>query len=95
MYICGIGFAHDDVQDGNVAAVLPRFGRDHLVLGLEETTHDIEDGSFADSFGRFDIVAGERCVARLQEMAARGGDEAGDDADEIVVHVAGIAEGGG
>lgn len=33
-YICGIGLAHDDVEDGDVTAVLAGVCRNHAVLGL-------------------------------------------------------------
>lgn len=41
-----------------------------------------------------DVVAGEGGVGGHEEVAARGGDERGEDADEVVVHVARVAEGG-
>ena len=31
-YVCGVRFAHDDVEDGNVAARFARLTRDHLIL---------------------------------------------------------------
>ena len=40
-----------------------------------------------------DVVAREGGVGGHEEVAARGGDERGDDADEVVVHVAWITEG--
>lgn len=41
------------------------------------------------------LVRGERGVAGHEEVEPRCGDERGDEADEVVVHVAGVAQGGG
>ncbi len=38
-------------------------------------------------------VCGERCVASHEVVETGGGDEGGNQADEIVVHVARVAEG--
>lgn len=65
-----------------------------MVLWLEKAAHYVEDGGFADGFGGFDVVACEGGVACLEEVAAWGRDETGDYADEVVVHVAWVAEGG-
>lgn len=41
------------------------------------------------------LVCGEGGVAGHEEVEPRCGDERGDEADEVVVHVAGVAQGGG
>ena len=91
-YIGGVSFAHDDVQDGNVAAVLAGIGADHAVLGLQESPHDLQHGCPPHRLGGLDVLACEGCVAGLQEVAARRGDQTGHYADQIVVHVARISE---
>lgn len=40
------------------------------------------------------LVSGERCVASHEEVEAGCGDERCDQADEVVVHVARVAQGG-
>jgi hypothetical protein len=62
---------------------------------LEQTTHDVEDGGLADAFGGIDLVVGKGSVGGGEVVALWCGDEGGDEADEIVVHVAGVAKGGG
>lgn len=91
-YIGRIGFAHDDVQDRNVAAVLARIGADHSVLGLQQSPHDLEYSRAADRLCSLDILTGKGCVTRLQEVASRGGDQTGYYADQIVVHVSRVAK---
>ena len=39
-------------------------------------------------------VCGERGVASHEEVEVRGGDEGGDETDEVIVHVGGVAQGG-
>lgn len=41
------------------------------------------------------LVRGEGRVTRHEEVEPWRGDERGDEADEVVVHVAGVAQGGG
>lgn len=41
------------------------------------------------------LVRGEGGVAGHKEVEPRGGDERGDEADEVIVHVSGVAQGGG
>lgn len=90
-YVCGVCFAHDDVEDGDVAAVFGGLGGDHLVFWLEESSHDVQDSGLAHRLGGIDVVPCKGCVAGLQEMAARSGDQGGQDADKIVVHVSWVA----
>ena len=82
----------DDVQDGNVAVVdaFVAIGRDHHVLGLEEATHHVEHGRLAH-LGLLFLV-GERRVGRRQEVKSRRRNESRYQTDQIVVHVARIAE---
>lgn len=40
-YVCRVGFTHDDVEDRDVAAILAWAGRDHAVLGLQQSAHHI------------------------------------------------------
>lgn len=92
MDVCGVNFALDHVQDGNVAALLAGNSRDHAILGLEESAHDVEHCSLSHSLGLFDLIACEGGVGCHEEVASRSWDEGGEDADEIVVHVAWISE---
>src|SRR3954465_10315342 len=91
-YIRGIGFALDDVEDGDVAALLAWICRNHPILRLQQPSHNIQDSSFSNSLCLFDVVASERRIGGQQEMAAWCRDERSYYADKIVVHVAGIAE---
>ena len=95
VHIVWIGFALDDVEDGDVAGFLAGRGGDHAVLGLQQPPHDVEHGGLAHCLGLLDVVAGEGRVGGHEEVAAGGGDQRRDDPDEVVVHVAGVAEGGG
>lgn len=92
MHVGWIGFASDDVQDADVAALLRRSSRHHAILGLEESPHHIKHSGLPHRLGLFDIVARERSIRRHQEVAARCWDQRRDDADEIVVHVAGVSK---
>ena len=40
------------------------------------------------------VDGSERCVSGHEEVQARCGDEGGDDADQVVVHVARVSQGG-
>lgn len=93
-HISGVCFAHDDVEDTDVAAVLGGVRADHPVLGLQQSAHDFEDSSSANRLCGFNVLACEGGVAGLQEVAAWCRDQRGDDADKIVVHVSRIAQGG-
>ena len=86
--------ALDDVENGDVAGGFGRFDADHGVFGLEEAAHHVENGGFAHGFCLRDVVAREGSVGGHEEVAAWSGDKGGDDADEVVVHVAWVAEGG-
>ena len=92
--VIGIGFALDDVEDGDVAGFLAGKGRDHAVLVLEETPHDVKDGGLAHRLGLLDVVAGEGGVGRHEEVAPGSGDQGGDDTDEVVVHIAWVTQRG-
>ena len=94
-YISRLGLAHDDVQYRDVAARLAGIGRHHSILRLQQASHDVQDGGLANGLGRLYVVTREWGVARLQEMASRVRDQARDDADQIVVHVAWVAQSGG
>ncbi len=85
--------ALDDVEDRDEAVVvaLVSVRRDHHVLGLEQAAHHVEHGCFAH-FGLF-LLVGEGCVGGGQEVESRRWDEGCDQADQVVVHVAGVAEG--
>jgi hypothetical protein len=91
-HVCRIGLALDDVEDGDVAAALARVRRDHAVLGLQQAAHDVEHSCLAHRLGRLCVVAREGRVRRHEEVAARDGYQARDDADEVVVHVARVAQ---
>ena len=92
-YLRGICFSLYDVQNTNVAARFAWCRRNHAILWLQQSSHDIQYCSFADSLGLFDVVASEGSVGGHEEVAARGGDKGSNNANKIVVHVAGIAEG--
>ena len=92
-----IGWIHislNDVQDRDVATFLSRDCRDHSILRLEESTHHIQNGSFANCLCLFDVVARERCIGGHQEMASRSWYQGGDNADKVVVHISWVSKGG-
>ena len=95
MNLGGVHLALDDVEDGDVAVVqvLPvRARADHHVLGLQQPPHHVQHRRLPD-VGRL-LLRGERRVASHQEVEARGGDQGRDQADQIVVHVSGLPQGG-
>lgn len=71
MNICGIRLALDNIEDTDVAARLARRDGDHAILGLEESAHDVQDGSFTHRLRLLDVGAGERRVGRNQEVRSR------------------------
>ena len=93
--LCGICLALNDIEDGDVAAALGHDCRNHLVLWLQETTHDIQDSSLADTLGFIGLVAGEWCVAGHQVVTARRRNERCDETDKVIVHVSRVAQSGG
>lgn len=101
MHVRRVHLALDDVEDRNVAALAAglaaRAGRrrHHAVLGLKQAAHDVEHGGLAHRLSLLDLVAGKGGVGSHEEVGARGGDERGEDADEIVVHVARVTQRGG
>lgn len=94
MHIGRVHVALDDVQDGDVAALLAGYSRHHAILGLQQSSHHVENRRLAHRLGLFHLVASERRVRRHQEVASRSRDQRGEDADQVVVHVAGVSEGG-
>ncbi len=94
VHIGGIDLSLDYVEDGNIAALLARHRRYHAVLWLQQPPHDVQDCRFAHRLGLLDLVAGERGVGSHEEVAAWCGDQRGENADEVVVHVARVSEGG-
>jgi hypothetical protein len=88
-----INITLDDVQNGNITALLPRYSGDHSVLWLKESSHHIQDGGFANSFSLLDTIAREGCIRSHEEVTPRGRDQGCNDADQIVVHITRISEG--
>ena len=43
----------DDVQDGDVAGRLARAGRNHAVLGLQQSAHHVEHCRTSDGLGLY------------------------------------------
>ena len=96
MHLSWVNLTLDDVKYGDVAMVqLVSVGSsaDHHVLGLEQSPHHVQDRRLPD-VGAL-LLRGQRGVARHQEVEPGGGDEGGDQTDQVVVHVAGVAEGRG
>lgn len=94
-YLRRIGFPLNDVQNADVATRFTRCCRDHSVLWLQKSSHNVEDCGFANRFRLFYVVGGERGVGGHEEVASWGRDESCDDTDEVVVHVAGVTKGSG
>lgn len=92
MNVCRVGLALDDVENADVAAGFAGVDRDHAVLGLQQPTHYVQHRCLAHCLGLVDVVACEGCVRCEEEVAARRGDQRGDDPDEVVVHVPRVTE---
>ena len=91
MDLCGVDVSLYDVQDAHINSVF-KVGGDHDVLSLQESPHDIEHSGLPD---RADMsVQSQRRVAGHQEVAAGRGDEGGHEADQVVVHVPRVPQGG-
>ena len=89
-YICRVGFSLDDVEDGDVAALLARVGADHPVLWLQQSPHDVQYCRLADSLGLLNLVTRKGRVTCHEEVTARNWNKRCYDAYEIIVHVARI-----
>lgn len=50
-YISWICLPLDNIQDGDVAAILGRVRHNHTVLGLQKPTHDVKNRGLSDCFG--------------------------------------------
>lgn len=88
--------ALDDVEHGDVTAGAG-VGRHHDVFGLGEAPHDVQDSGFADScsgVGIFGSKQMEGCVSCHEEVTPGSRDEAGQQSDQVVVHVSWVPEGG-
>ena len=66
-----------DIEDGNIAALLARYGRHHAVLWLQQPPHDVQHRRLAHRLGLLDLVAREGCVGRHEEVAAGSGYQGG------------------
>lgn len=77
----------NDVEDGNeaVLGVAVLGSRHHHVLGLEETSHHVQDCCFSDV--HLVGVGGQGRVACHQEMQAGGWNQWGQQSHQIIVHV--------
>lgn len=93
MHISWINLALNDIKNGDVATLLAWICGDHAVLGLEETTHDVENSGFSHGLGLLDGVACEGCVGGHEEMTAGCRNKGGYDADKVVMHIAWVSEG--
>lgn len=91
-YIGRISFSLDNIEDRDITALLGRRSRDHPVLGLQETTHHIQNSRLSHRFRLIDPVTRKGRVGSLKEVAFRGGDQGGNHADEVVVHVSWISK---
>ena len=91
MHVRGVDLALDDVENGDVAALLAGNGRHHAVLRLEQPSHHVEDGCLPHRLGLFDLVPREGRVRRHEEVASGCRDQRGQNADEVIVHVAGVS----
>ncbi len=84
----------NDVQDADIAALLAGCGRYHAVLRLQQSSHDVQYRSLTHCFGLLDVVTSEWRVRSHEEVAAWHWDQRCNDADKIVMHIAGISKGG-
>ena len=69
MHISRVNLALDDVQNGDIAALLARNRRHHAVFGLEEAPHHVKDSRLADRLRLLDLIACERRVCCHEEVA--------------------------
>ena len=92
VHICWVHLALDDVENRDVAAFLARYGRDHPILGLQQSSHDIQYRRLPHCLGLLDLVAREWRIRGHQEVTPRCGNQRGQYADEVVVHVARVPQ---
>ena len=88
------GVSLNDVQDADVAGGLAWCDRNHAIFRLEKSAHHVENSGFADCFGLRNIIAGERSIGCHKEVAAGSWYETGDYANEVIVHITWVSEGG-
>ena len=94
MHVRRIRLALYNIQHRDITTTLPRRHRHHPILGLQQSPHDVEHSGLAHGLGSLDVGRCEGRVRGHEVVAAGRGDEGGDDAAEVVVHVAWVAEGG-
>lgn len=92
MHVGGVDFALDDVEDGDVAALLPRYRRDHPVLRLQQSPHDVQYGCLPHRLGLLNLVTSKRRIRGHEEVASGCWNEGGQNADEVVMHVARVSK---
>lgn len=81
MNVCGIHLALNDVQDGNVTTLFAGHRRNHAVLGLEQTSHDVENSSLANCLCLLYLVTGKWRVGGHEEVATWGWYQGGENAN--------------
>ena len=69
-------------------------GQEFLIRGFVPP-HDIKHGSLPYCRPLSSLREGDGRVPCHEEVAARGGDKGGHEADEVVVHIARVAQCGG
>ena len=89
-YICRVGFSLNDIENGDVAALLARVGANHPILWLKQSPHDVQHCRLADSLGLLNLITSKRSVTCHEEVTARNWNKRCYNAYEIIVHVAGI-----
>lgn len=94
MYIGRINIALNDIQNRDVATLLAWNSGHHSVFGLEKSTHNIQDCGLSYSLSLLEVIACEWCVRGHKEMAARSRYQRGNNANEVIVHIARVSEGG-
>ena len=77
----------------SVVQLAPALGAHHHILGLQQPPHHVQH-SGPPNVGAL-LVRGQRGVAHHQEVETRGRDQRRDQTDQVVVHVAWVAQGGG
>jgi hypothetical protein len=85
MNLSRIDFALDDVEDGDVAALLYRT-RYKNVLGLQKPSHDVKHSGLSNIL-LFELVKNQWSVPCHQEVASRSRYQRCNEAHQIVVHV--------
>lgn len=95
MNISWINVSLNDIQNRDVATLLPRNCGHHTIFWLKKSAHHIQHSCLPNCLCLFDVVPSEWCIRGHEEMAPRSWYQRGNNADKIVVHISRVSKSGG